>query len=141
MAENPSDVVTRWKNAMKASTQKIKDKVMAMTTNPMTEAAKQKDAYVAGVQDAADSGRWEAGLKSVSLDDWKNKTATVGTGRIAAGVEAATTKMTNFLTQALPYTESVSRQVQAMPKATLDDRINRAVANMRMMSQFKYRKS
>lgn len=141
MAENPADVLARWKRSMTASTGKMKEKIMALQVNPMLQAAAQKDAYVTGVMEAAESGKWEAGLRAVSFDDWKRKTAEVGTARVAAGVEAASGKMLTFLQQSLPYTENVSKQIAQMPKATLEDRIQRAVANMRLMAQFKPRKS
>lgn len=140
MAENPQDVLARWKKSMTASTGKMKEKIMALTSNPMQKAADKKDAYVAGIMEAAESGRWEDGLRSVDFNEWKRKTAEVGTQRVAAGVEAASSKMLNFLQQSLPYTEAVSKQVQAMPDGSLEDRIARAVAAMRKMSEFKYRK-
>lgn len=138
--ENAQDVLARWKKAMTQSTGKMKEKIMGLQSNPMLKAAEKKDAYVAGIMDAAESGRWEDGLRSVDFAEWKRKTAEVGTARIAAGVEAASSKMLNFLQQSLPYTEAVSKMVQQMPDATLEDRIQRATTAMRKMAEFKYRK-
>lgn len=141
MSDSVQDVVSRWKKGMTGSVAKIKERINGLTTNPMLAAAAQKDKYVTGVMEAAESGRWEDGLRSVDFNSWKQKTAEVGTQRIAAGVEAATSKMTNFLTQLLPYTDQVSKSVQAMPSGNLEDNIQRAVAAMRMMANFKYRKA
>lgn len=141
MADNVQDVVARWKKGMTGSVAKIKDKINGLTVNPMLQAAQQKEAYVNGVMEAAESGRWEDGLKSVDFQAWKQKTAEIGTQRIAAGVEAATAKQVNFFSQLLPFTDAVSRQIQAMPKGNLEDNIQRAIATMRAMSQFKYKKA
>lgn len=140
MPASVQDVVNRWARGLTGSVQKIKESVNAMTENPMLRAAAAKDAYVSGVMEAAESGRWEDGLRSVDFQAWKTKTAEVGTQRIAAGVESAKPRVTQFMTQLLPYTDQVSRTVQQMPSGNLEDNIQRAVAAMRMMAQFRYRK-
>ena len=140
MADNVSDVVARWKKGMTGSVAKIKEKINGLTSNPMQKAAEAKDKYVMGVMAAADSGKWEDGLRSVDFAAWKQKTADVGTQRIAAGVEAATTKQMNFFSQLLPYTDRVKAAVAQMPSGTLEENIQRAIAAITQMSQFKYRK-
>lgn len=140
MPLNPTEVYNQWKAKLTGSTDKIKRGVAAVQVSPMAKAAAAKDKYLQGVMNAVDSGRYEEGLMSVSLQEWQRKMIDVGVGRIASGATAAEVKMTNFLSQLLPYTEQVSKSVQAMPSTSLEDNIQRAVATMRMMSQFKYRK-
>lgn len=133
-------VVNKWKRNLSAASQTIKDGVSSTTKNPMQLAAAQKAKWVAGVQAAADNGSWEAGLRSVSLESWKNSVLTKGIQRMAAGVEGATEKQMNFFSQLLPYTARVSAEVQAMPKGTLEDGIARAEAAIRKMAAFKYQR-
>lgn len=140
MAENPADVVARWKRGVQASTGKYKEKIMAITVSPAQQALAAKDKYRAGVEQALADGTWEAGLAGVDFQAWKKKTADVGSTRISSGAEAATDKMTVFMTQLLPYTDGVKRQIAAMPSVTPDDRDQRALAAIRLMRQFKPRK-
>lgn len=140
MAQSADAVIARWKKGMLGAASKVKEGVMAMTSNPLEKAAQKKDKYLSGVIEAAESGKWEAGLRGVSFEDWKRKTGEIGSQRIAAGVEAATGKMQIFIPQLLAYTEQVKRQVDQMPDSTLEERIARSVATMRMMADFKPRK-
>lgn len=140
VTQNPADVANKWKQRLVASVPQIKAGVMAVTKSPMAAAAQQKAAYVAGVQRAADSGKWEAGLASVTLQQWQDATANKGAARIATGAEQATPKMTTFLQQLLPFTAQVKATVAAMPKGTVEDSIARATAAIRMMSQFRFSK-
>lgn len=134
-------VAAKWKRNLVASIPTIKEGVESVTTSPMEQAARQKSAYVAGVQRAADSGAWEAGLRSVSLQDWKDAMLKKGTQRIAAGVEGASAKVTAFMQQLLPFTRQVSKEIDGMPKGTLEDGIARSTAAIRKMAEFKYRRN
>jgi len=136
---NAAEVAKRWASGMVAAVPKIKAGVMAVTVSPATKAIAAKDKYVAGIMQSLEDGTWEAGLRSVDFNDWKEKTANAGTTRIQSGVSAATPGFTKFLEQLLPYTESVSRQIAQMPDNTAEDRIARMVANARLMAQFKPR--
>lgn len=136
---NVQNTVAKWKRNLTNSQQTIKDGVMAVQESPTLAAARAQERYVQGVQQAVQSGKWQRGLRSVTLDQWQQKTVNVGIPRLAAGVNAATDKMTAFMTQLLPYTANVSRTVRAMPKNTLQDSIARAQRAIEMMAQFKGR--
>jgi hypothetical protein len=45
--------------------------------------------------------------------------------------------MQSFLTQFLPFVSRVQQEVKSMPNVTLQDRINRMVQNVQLLSQFK----
>lgn len=137
---NAADVAATWARNMTGSVQKIKAGVAAVTESPMVKAAAQVDRYVSGVQKAAQDGVWQDGLLSVSLEDWKRLTGEKGTQRISAGVTAATPKMEGFLRQLLPHAAAVSREVQALPKGTLEDSIARSNLAIRRMADFKFRR-
>lgn len=139
-AYDAATVVNKWKRNLTGASQTIKDGVSSTTKNPMALAAAQKAKWVAGVQRAADEGTWEAGLRSVSVESWKNSVLTKGIQRMAAGVEGATDKQMAFFSQLLPYTARVSAEIQAMPKGTLEDGIARAEAAIRKMHDFRYQR-
>ena len=83
------------------------------------------------------SGKWAAGLKRVSLDEWKKKARDVGVNRIAAGIDAAKDKVIDFANQILPYIDRAQSEISNMPDVTLDDNINRMNTFVRRMAQFK----
>ena len=138
MPMDPTVVAAKWKQNLTAAIPGMKASIQALQVNPMQKAAQNGAAYIQGVQDAYQSGRWQSGLMRVDFQEWKQKTAEVGTQRISAGAGAAMPKMTAFLSQLLPYTESVKQQIRAMPNATKEDRLQRMIANFEKMSQFKY---
>lgn len=137
---NSQEIAAKWQRNTGAAQTAMKEGVMRVTESPMERAAQAKDRYVAGVQAAADSGKWEEGLRSVSLDDWKRLMIDKGVARVAGGVKEAMPKMVQFMDQLLPYTDAVSREIQAMPKGTLSDSAARMVKNMEKMSEFRFRK-
>lgn len=140
MAKSVSDVVAKWQRNLSAASQTIRDGVNAVTTSPTELAAQQKTRYVEGVQRAAESGKWEQGLRSVSLQDWKDKMLNVGIDRINKGVQQAVPKVTRFMQQFLPYVAQVSKDIQAMPKGTDADSEARMLAAFRKMKAFQFNK-
>lgn len=138
MPKDATQVANKWKTNLTAAVPMIKASIQALQVNPMMKAAQNGAAYVQGVNDAYNSGRWQAGLARVDFQDWKNKTAEIGTQRIASGATAAQPKMVQFLSQLLPYTESVKAQIAGMPNATKEERMARMITNFEKMSAFKY---
>lgn len=129
----------KWAQRMAGSTPQVKAGVMAVQSSPMEKAASRADAYAAGVARAVEQGTYQAGLRAVSLDDWKAATAGKGADRIASGASQAKDKMTRFFQWLLPKTDAVKSAVAAMPKGTKEDsraRLNRAFD---MMSSVKYK--
>lgn len=134
---SPADVAAKWAKNLSQSTPAITAGIQRVTDSPMEAAARQQDAYVNGVQDAANSGKWARGLRRVSTQQWQDAAIKKGVPRIASGAQAAIPKMQDFQTQFLPYLAAGQARVNAMPKATAQDRIARAVAMIEYTSQFK----
>lgn len=114
--------------------QKGVDKV---TVNPCELAAAKQDKMLAGVTAAVQDGRWAAGLKRVSLEDWKKKTRDVGAQRIAAGIANAKAKVIAFAEQLLPHIDKGQALIKSMPDLSLEDNIQRMVSFTRHMASFK----
>lgn len=137
MPLNASAVAKLWADRAAAAGQRMKDGVNAVTESPTAKAAAAKDQWLAGVQRAATEGRYEDGLNAVTLQDWKTAMTEKGVSNMATGVRASVGKMERFLRDFLPYAESVSDEVRAMPKGTLQDSINRATAAITKLAQFR----
>lgn len=131
-----AEVAQKWARNLGQATESIKNGVNRVTVAPQQQAAAAQDKYVAGVQAAVQSGKWQRGLQRSTLSDWKNGMLNKGMSRIASGATAAVPKMQSFMTQFLPFLDGVTQQVKAMPSTTLQDRINRAVAQMQGTAQF-----
>ena len=136
MAKNPQDVANKWANNIAQATDSIRQGVQAVTTAPTQLAAQAQDRYIAGVQRAVSTGKWQAGLQKVSLADWQNAMINKGIPRIGSGAAAAKTKFASFMTQFLPYVQQGVQQLQTMPRGTLDQNIQRAVFMMNHNAQF-----
>ena len=121
---------------LKASTEDIRRGVERTTESPTAKAASKKDKMRTNINAALDSGKWEKGLRRVTLDEWKRKTVDVGVGRIAAGIDAATDKVRGFASELLPFIDKVQSDIKRLPDVTLEDNINRMVTFIRGMSKF-----
>ncbi len=111
--------------------------ISRVTEAPTMKAAAKKEKMRANINKALDSGKWEAGLKRVSLEEWKDKTITKGLGRVAAGIDAASEKVKSFASELLPFQDRLKGEVGKMPDVSLEDNINRMTTFIRGMSKFK----
>ena len=122
------------------STQEYRDGVSRVTESPTAKAAQKLDKYQQGVLDALNSGKTRAALEAVSTEDWKRATLGKGASRYSSGVQDAADKIVNFHSQLSAFMAGHKAEMDRMPDATAEDRINKMVANVRGMSKFKYRK-
>ena len=138
---NAAAVAAKWASRVQAASDSVKNGVNAVTQNPADLAAQAKDRWIQGVQRAASEGSFEAGLANVTLADWQKAMINKGIPNMMNGARDATPKVQRFMTELLPYTAEVSSAVQAMPKGTLSDSINRATKAITMMAAFRRRGS
>ena len=134
---NAQQAAEKWKRRLQGSTEDIRIGVNAVTESPMERAAENPDKYLQGVQQSVSSGKWAAGLRRVSLQQWKDSTLNKGLARISSGAEGAVAKVTSFMGDLLPFEANLQSQVDQMPDVTLEDSIARATAWMRGMTGFK----
>lgn len=134
---DPNAAAQRWSQNLGASTQKIRDGINAVTEAPGAAAARQQQAYLAGVTRSAD--KWKTNVQAVSLQDWKDAAAGKGVDRIASGATAAQPKFANFMTQFLPHVEQVRSTLP--PRGDLEANIARATQQIRGTAKFRYRRS
>lgn len=134
---NPREFREKHARRLKGATEDVRAGIDRVTENPCEKAAAKQDKMLTNLTAAVQSGKWAAGLKRVSLEDWKKKARDVGVNRIAAGIDAAAAKVEAFAEVLLPHIDRGQEKIKGMPDVTLDDNINRMVAFTRHMSGMK----
>lgn len=122
---------------LKAAVEDVRKGIDRVTENPCEKAAAKKDKMLTNLTAAVNSGKWEAGLKRVSLEDWKKAARDIGVNRIAAGIDGAKSKVIAFAEVLLPHIDRQLEKIKAMPDVTLDDNINRMTHFIRGMAEMK----
>lgn len=135
----PEQIAQKWANRLSSATADIQAGVQAVTVSPTATAAKNPQKYLDGVNKAVQSGKWASRLNAVSLTDWQTATIQKGIPRISQGAQAAQPKMASFMSQLIPFQNTLQAKVNAMPSANLQDSINRMTAWVQGMATFKPR--
>lgn len=115
----------------------VRKGIARVTINPCELAAAKQEKMLANLTESVRSGKWAAGLKRVSLEQWKKRTTDVGVGRIASGITAAKDKVIAFAEQLLPHIDAGQAKIKALPDITLEDNIARMDTFVRHMAGFK----
>jgi len=134
---SPQEGAQKWAARLTAAVEDIRRGVQKVTESPTAKAAEKKDKWIAELQRAAQEGRWELGLRSVTLDEWKNAMLSKGIARIPDGARTAQGKYAQIAESLYRYIEEGQRRVSTMPDTTLEQRIQRMVEFIRYMSQYK----
>lgn len=140
MAKNPTSVASKWAANLGNATQSIREGIENVTESPMAKAANRTDAYLAGIQKAVADGKFQDGLRRVSLEDWKRALMEKGLPRIATGARASEGKFADFMADFLPHVEAGQRALESMPRGDLSQNIQRAVAMMQHNARFRRRR-
>lgn len=126
MAKDATTAIARWKSNATNATQAYKDGVNSVTVAPGTAAAKQKGAYVAGVQANADV--WARNVQ-VPLSEWQTAASGKGGDRYAGGIAAGEAKMASFMQNFLPKVQTIANNLP--PRGTLEQNIARMTQQVR----------
>lgn len=135
VAKDPSAVAAKWQQNASAATQSYKDGINSVTVAPGQAAARQKNAYVQGVQANADI--WASRVAKVSTEEWKAAATGKGADRYAGGVAAGAPKMAAFMADFLPKVQSIANALP--PRGTLEQNIARMVQQARETAKLRYR--
>lgn len=138
MARDANEVAAKWAQRTAGAGEAYASGIRNARRDPMQAAKAAKATYVARVQEAAANGKYERGLDRVTRAEWERASIEKGQSRLASGAQASQGKMGDFMGKFLPHAEQVSQQVRGMPNATMEDRLNRMVANARGNAKFKY---
>lgn len=131
---DPNTATQRWVTNLSNSTQAMTAGVNRVTVSPGQSAARAADKWLAKVSQAKE--KYARRVGAVTLADWQNSMTSYGIGRVAQGAQAKQGKMQSFMTDFLPYLSAGVSKIDSMPKVTLEDGINRAVAMIRHNAGF-----
>lgn len=134
-----SDISEKWARRAKQAIPDAQAGVARVTENPAEKAIAKKDKMLANVQKAILDGRWEAGLKKVTLGGWKEKTIAKIGERLAGGVDAAAGKRQEFDSWLVDRLNKKLPEIHNMPDLTLEDGIARMTAQVRHMAEKPYK--
>jgi hypothetical protein len=136
--KNPSDVANKWANGLAGAGSSIEKGVRAVTQNPAEKAAQRQDAWLAGVNRAASNGKYQRGLRRVTLQAWQDAMIQKGLPRIASGASQAKGKFEQFMSKWLPHQEALKQKLSSMPRGDLQQNIARMVAAVQHNASFEY---
>ena len=122
---------------LKGSVEDVRQGIDRVTESPTEKAAAKQDKMLTNLTAAVNTGKWAAGLKRVSLEQWKKQTRDIGVNRIAAGIDGAKEKVIAFAEDLLPHIDRGLEKIKGMPDTTLDDNINRMTSFVRHMAELK----
>jgi hypothetical protein len=131
---DPTAATTKWAQRMTAAGQQITEGVNAVTVAPGVSAAKQAQTWIAKLQQSVP--KWQKNVAAVSLGDWQQAMITRGIPNISAGVTAKQGNYTAFAQKFYPYLAAGAATINNMPKASLADGINKAVAQINYNAKY-----
>lgn len=136
MRGTPASRAEKWARRTGAAGADWTAGVNAVTDAPGAKAAAQADAWQQKLQEPATKEKFRRNVGSVSLEEWKGKTANAS-GRFTGGAAAAQDKMLRHQQAVEAHMEAGLRQLNTMPKVTLEDKIARQTFWTRHMAAYK----
>jgi hypothetical protein len=138
--KDPRRVAQKQIDRLSAAVPDIEAGVNAVQDSPTSKAAdnleKAADNYVKAIR----SGKMGRNLRAVSLEEWKRKT-TAKVNRIPEGARESMETIVAFHDQRNAKQSEINRELEGIPKRTLDDSIRRMTAQVKGMSEFSFDKS
>ncbi|MEW5992950.1 MAG: hypothetical protein AB1744_00955 [Candidatus Zixiibacteriota bacterium] len=132
----PEEFAEKHARRLKAAIPDIQAGIERVTESPTAKAAAKQDKMLNNLTKAVTSGKWGAGLRRVTVDDWKHKFLSKGVARIPDGIDAAHDKVVGFAQQLLPYETALQGKIAAMPDLTVEDSVARSSMWIREMFKF-----
>ena len=124
--KTPQQITDKWVRNMGNSVPDYVAGVNAVTEAPGAKAALAADKWLAGIQEAHRTRRYQESVGNVSLSSWKTNTAEKGAQRLASGAEAARGKMLATTTKLMVNVAEVKSIIDAMPDNTFEQRLARS---------------
>jgi hypothetical protein len=135
-----NEISDKWNKNTKASVSYIQAGIDKVTENPAEKAIAKQDKMIQNLTQAVNSGKWAAGLRGVSLADWKQQTKEKVGSRLASGVDGAMSKRQKFDAYLVNTLNGVLPEVANMPDMTLEDSVNKVRRVMEHMHNNPYKK-
>lgn len=123
-----------------AAVQDYKDGVLNCKVNPMEKAAQAVDQWFAGISKAYNDGSFVDGLNATPKSVWQDATIKKGGATYAQGVKDAQGTIADFHQQRMQAQQGIDGQLASMPRGDLQTNIQRMVAQVTGMANFKFKK-
>ena len=119
-----SAAAAKWKQNTAAAGQSYKDGIDSVTESPMEQAAEAADRMLAGLTEAVADGRVQAGLRRVSLSEWKQRAKDLGAQRLAQGAAASEDRTRAAMEE--NFRDIAAVRDSLPPRGTLAENVERA---------------
>jgi hypothetical protein len=113
--------------------------INAVRGNPAAAAAASADLMFARLSEPRTKEKYRESLARVTEQSWKEAAITKGSARLTSGIQAAEPKIAAFHREVGPHIDAGLAKIKAMPKQTLEQRIQRSVAMQQHMATFRRR--
>jgi hypothetical protein len=130
-------VAQRWATNGSAASQRWLDGANATTVDPTALAIAAGPKYLQNVQTAYQQGRYQRGLQRSGKAGWLAGVNGKGSGNYSNGITSSEAKYAQAIAPVLAFEASLQTRVKAMPNNTPQDAVNRAVAWIQGMQQYK----
>lgn len=111
--------------------------VRANTKHPGEEAIKKKTKMRNNFLAALDGGKFDEGARSYTLQDYQERTATVGARNLPQGIADAEPKLQEFHAQFATFLDGHLAKVNAMKDDTIEERLQKMRENALGIAKFK----
>ena len=129
---SPQALAQKWQSKVQASTEAYKAGVQAVTENPAQKAIAAKQLWIDKLNEAAQDGRYEAGLSQVTKQSWQQACIDKGASNIAAGARSGAVKVQKAEAMIAPVRDAIVASLP--PRGTLDQNLERAAQMARAMA-------
>ena len=119
-----ADAAAKWKRSMASAGQAYSEGVDRVEDSPMEAAEAASDRMIQGVTEAVADGRYAAGLRRVSLAEWKQRTKTLGAQRLAQGAAESEARTREAMQENFADIQSVLATLP--PRGTIEQNLERA---------------
>lgn len=130
-------VAQRWVQGGTGATQKWLDGANSTTVDPTALAIAAGPKYLQNVNTAYQQGRYQRGLQRSGKTGWLAGINGKGSTAYAGGISASEQKFATAIAPVLAFESALQSRVKAMPNVTPQDAVNRAVAWITGMQQYK----
>lgn len=135
----PEEFAEKHARRLKAALPDMQRGIERVTESPTAKAATKRQKMQTNLNAAIESGKWEAGLRRVSVEQWKAAILGKGLQRVASGIDGARDKVVAFAGQLLEHEKALQSRVNAMPDLSLEDSVARSSEWIRGMAAMKRR--
>jgi hypothetical protein len=127
MIPDAATVAQRWANSAGAAQTRYTEGVQSTNLDPTALAVAQQTKLLQNFQQAIQNGRWSRSLQRVGKAGWQAATVAKA-ANYSTGINASQQKYAEAIAPVLQVEAQLQSQIASMPKATLQDSINRMAA-------------